>query len=106
MESVLNYGSRSLRVTIKHLWSETSSMYSGFMMTAPNFMFLANTWSRWTTNVSLSPTRNRRFEVVECQSFTHRYDVVVEVSTDYDRSVWVLSDDIFDDVQDSFGSVL
>ena len=32
--------------------------------------------------------------------------MVVEVPTDYDRSVWVLSNDIPDDVQDSFGSVL
>ena len=56
--------------------------------------------------MSLSPTRNRRLEVVECQSLAHRDDVVVEVSTDYDRSVWVLTYDISDDVQDSFGSVL
>ena len=32
--------------------------------------------------------------------------MVVEVPTDYDRSVWVLTYDISDDVQDSFGSVL
>ena len=32
--------------------------------------------------------------------------MVVEVSTDNDRSVWVLTYDIPDDVQDSFGSVL
>ena len=32
--------------------------------------------------------------------------MVVEVTTDYDRSVWVLTYDISDDVQDSFGSVL
>ena len=32
--------------------------------------------------------------------------MVVEVTTDYDRSVWVLSNDIPDDVKDSFGSVL
>ena len=32
--------------------------------------------------------------------------MVVEVPTDYDRSVWVLAYDISDDVQDSFGSVL
>ena len=32
--------------------------------------------------------------------------MVVEVSTDYDRSVWVLMYDIPDDVKDSFGSVL
>ena len=32
--------------------------------------------------------------------------MVVEVPTDYDRSVWVLTYDIPDDVKDSFGSVL
>ena len=32
--------------------------------------------------------------------------MVVEVTTDYDWSVWVLTYDISDDVQDSFGSVL
>ena len=32
--------------------------------------------------------------------------MVVEVTTDNDRSVWVLTYDISDDVQDSFGSVL
>ena len=32
--------------------------------------------------------------------------MVIEVTTYDDRSVWVLSDDILDDVQDSFGSVL
>ena len=32
--------------------------------------------------------------------------MVVEVTTDYDRSVRVLSNDIPDDVKDSFGSVL
>ena len=32
--------------------------------------------------------------------------MVVEVTTDNDRSVWVLTYDIPDDVQDSFGSVL
>ena len=32
--------------------------------------------------------------------------MVVEVTTDYDRSVWVLTYDIPDDVKDSFGSVL
>ena len=32
--------------------------------------------------------------------------MVVEVTTDYDRSVWVLTYGISDDVQDSFGSVL
>ena len=32
--------------------------------------------------------------------------MVVEVPTDNDRSVWVLTYDIPDDVQDSFGSVL
>ena len=32
--------------------------------------------------------------------------MVVEVTTDDDRSVWVLSNDIPDDVKDSFGSVL
>ena len=32
--------------------------------------------------------------------------MVVEVPTDNDRSVWVLTYDIPDDVQDSFGPVL
>ena len=32
--------------------------------------------------------------------------MIVEVSTDNNRSVWVLAYDISDDVQDSFGSVL
>ena len=32
--------------------------------------------------------------------------MVVEVPTNNDRSVWVLSDDILHDVQDSFGAVL
>ena len=32
--------------------------------------------------------------------------MVVKVPTDDDRSVWVLTYDISDDVQDSFGSVL
>ena len=33
-------------------------------------------------------------------------DVIVEITTHDDRSVRVLSDDIIDDVQDSFGPVL
>ena len=56
--------------------------------------------------MSLSATCYRWGKVAPCQGLTHHSHVVVEVSTDDDRGMWVLFDDVLGDIHNLLRSVL